>query len=151
MRELFSEANKTGYSFDSFIDIGSGKGKACFYAHINQSFKNILGVEFSKSLLDITNENKSKINTSIITFLNIDTIEFDLPKTNNLIFMFNPFDDVVLEKFISNNLHHFKKHQSVIAYVNDIQRSTLTRLGFETIFRNQSRKISLYQHSLINQ
>lgn len=36
--------------------------------------------------------------------------------------MFNPFDDVELEKFISNNVHHLKKHQSVITYANDIQR-----------------------------
>lgn len=27
LRELFNEAEKTGYSFENFIDIGSGKGK----------------------------------------------------------------------------------------------------------------------------
>ena len=59
--------------------------------------------------------------------------------------MFNPFDSVVLEKFILNNVEHFKKHNSVIAYANDIERLSLTKFGFETIFRNQTRKISLYQ------
>lgn len=30
LRELFREAQKTGYHFENFIDIGAGKGKACF-------------------------------------------------------------------------------------------------------------------------
>lgn len=61
--------------------------------------------------------------------------------------MFNPFDDVILDKFIENNLNHFKTHDSIIAYANDIHRKSLARYGFETIFRNQSRKISLHQLS----
>ena len=59
--------------------------------------------------------------------------------------MFNPFDDVILERFVRHNLDHFRQHRSVIAYANDVQRMTLVRFGFETIYRNQERKISLYR------
>lgn len=145
LRELLSESKKTGYDFENFIDIGSGKGKACFYARAKEPLKNIIGVEFSKPLIDIANRNKEKSNANNINFINSDATEFDLPNQANLIFMFNPFDSVVLEKFIYNNINHFKNHNSVIAYANDTQRMTLTTFGFETIFRNQTRKISLYQ------
>lgn len=145
LRELFHEVQKTGYDFENFIDIGSGKGKACFYAGTKRAFKKIIGVEFSKPLVAIAERNKYKAGKDDIFFINADATEFELPNQTNLIFMFNPFDNVVLEKFISNNISHFKNHNSVIAYANDIQRLSLTKFGFETIFRNQTRKISLYQ------
>jgi 16S rRNA G966 N2-methylase RsmD len=145
LRELFNESQKTAYTFENFIDIGSGKGKACFYAYTKRIFNNIIGIEFSEPLVEIANRNKVKIKSENIKFINADAAEFELPQKNNLIFMFNPFDSVVLEKFISNNIEHFRKNNSVIAYANDIQRLSLTKFGFETIFRNQSSKISLYQ------
>jgi SAM-dependent methyltransferase len=145
LRELFKEANKTGYDFEIFVDIGSGKGKACFYANTKQSFNHIIGIEFSEPLVYIANKNKQIIKPNNIDFFCADATEFQLPNQTNLIFMFNPFDNVVLEKFISNNIAHFKAHNSVIAYANDIQRLSLTKFGFETIFRNQTRKISLYK------
>ena len=64
LREIFFEANKIGYNFETFIDIGSGKGKACFYAQVKQPFKNIIGVDFSRPLVEIANRNKAKIKNS---------------------------------------------------------------------------------------
>lgn len=120
--KLISEAKKTGYNFRNFI-----------------------GVEFSDSLVQIAQLNKIKSGITNITFFNIDATDFFLPNESNLIFMFNPFDNVVLEKFISNNINHFLSNNTVIAYANDVHRLSLIKFGFETIFRNQTRKISLYQ------
>lgn len=74
-----------------------------------------------------------------------DAAAFILPKAINLVFIFNPFDQVILKKFISINLEHFKTHQSVIAYANDVHKATLATFGFQVVFRNQTRKISLHQ------
>jgi SAM-dependent methyltransferase len=147
LRELFFEAKKTGYDFQNFVDVGSGKGKACFYAQARKEFDNIIGIEFSKPLVDIANVNKKKLNSQDITFLHADAAEFKLPNQLSFVFMFNPFDSVVLEKFISNNIDHFKKQKSIIAYANDIERMSFTKFGFATIFRNQTRRISLHQIS----
>jgi len=38
LRELLLESAKYDFSFKYFIDIGSGKGKACFYASQNKFF-----------------------------------------------------------------------------------------------------------------
>lgn len=147
LRELFLEAKKTGVHFENFIDIGSGKGKACLYAHTKHLFKRILGIEFSAPLLAIADKNKAKVRAADVSFLKADATEFELPHANNLVFMFNPFDDWVLERFISKNLNHFKEARSVIAYANDVHRMSLIRLGFQTIFRNQTRRISLYKYA----
>jgi SAM-dependent methyltransferase len=146
LRELFFEAKKTGYNFQNFIDIGSGKGKACFYAQTRKEFDNITGIEFSKPLVDISNINKKNQFRSV-TFIHKDALDFKLPDQSSFVFMFNPFDSVILEKFILNNIHNLKSQNSVIAYANDIERISLTKFGFETIFRNQTRKISLHQIS----
>jgi hypothetical protein len=145
MRKLFREAKKNPLALTNFIDIGSGKGKACLYAHKKNQFKKIIGIEFSQQLVDIANKNKRKINAENINFLHADAIDFQLPDEPCLVFMFNPFDNVVLEKFIRNNLRHFHLRKSIIAYANDVERIILLKCGFETIFRDQSRKISLYQ------
>ena len=145
LRELFKEVKKTGYKFENFIDIGSGKGKACFYAHKKCTFNRVIGIDFSEPLVEIANRNKVKFNSKNINFIKTDATEFELPNEASLIFMFNPFDSIVLEKFISNNINHFWNFNSVIAYANDKYRSSLIQLGFETIFRNETRKISLYE------
>ena len=145
LRELFREARRAGHQFDNFVDIGSGKGKACFYAHGRQPFRNILGVEFSSALIEIANRNQQKFGASNIAFHNADATGFSLPPGKNFVFMFNPFDGAILERFIQHNLDHFRQHRSIIAYANDVQRMTLEKLGFEAFYRNPERKISLYR------
>ncbi len=145
LRVLLLEVDKLDVKYHNFIDIGSGKGKACFYALKRQSFVQVIGVEFSKDLVDIANENKSKFGKNDIVFLNLDASTFILPDAPSLIFLFNPFDQIVLERFIGNNINHFIDYSSVIAYANDIHRVVLSKFGFETIFRNPTRKISIHK------
>lgn len=146
LRELFDEAYKYNSRFENFIDIGSGKGKACIYAHQKFSFQKIIGIEFSEPLVKIANQNKLRAESINIDFLHLDATTYQLPPADTIVFLFNPFDGIVLEKFIRNNLCHFQQHNSVIAYANDAQRKSLNILGFETIFRNQTRKISLHKY-----
>jgi hypothetical protein len=148
LRVLLNEAkkkNETAQGFDNFIDIGSGKGKACFYAHSKKIADNIIGVEFSDELIEISYLNNKIIKAKNINFINADALEYLLPCGNNLIFMFNPFDDYVMRKFIVNNLNNFKKNKTIIAYANDIHRNIFRDFDFETIFRDQERMISLYK------
>lgn len=147
LREIFLETRKTGYKFENFIDVGSGKGKACFYAQFKKEFNNVIGIEFSKTLIDIANRNKEKNFSKNTNFIHTDATEYILPDQPSLVFLFNPFDSIVLGKFVTNNIKHFRKHKSIIAYANDTERLCLNKIGFETIFRNQTRRISLFQIS----
>jgi hypothetical protein len=145
LNQLLHEALKTGYKFENFIDIGSGKGKACFYSYTKKIFPKIIGIDFSEHLVEIANKNKNIINSTNVSFICEDAANYKLPNKLNLVFMFNPFDLVVLEKFISSNVINFKNHNSLIAYANDIHREYLIEFGFRIIFENKKRKISLYQ------
>lgn len=145
LREVFDEVEKTGISFDNFIDIGSGKGKACLYAFKRKFTPKITGLELSESLNLIAKKNSRNIKNSNIEFICGDALKFTLPNENCLIFLFNPFDAIVLKYFICNNIEHFMKYKSIIAYANDIHRFELSKLGFSTLHRNQDRKISLHE------
>ncbi len=145
VNELICEAEKLGANFENFIDIGSGKGKACLYAYKLNRFKKIIGVEFSNSLTEIANNNKMKMNANEINFILGDAREYHLPKEHNLIFMFNPFDGNILREFIVINYQLIKETKSIIAYANDVHRDVFSEFGFLTIFRNVKRGISLYK------
>ncbi|MBF0295007.1 MAG: class I SAM-dependent methyltransferase [Magnetococcales bacterium] len=149
LRELFAEAHKTGVTFEHFIDIGSGKGKACFYAALHARFPSILGIEFSRALLDIAAQNHQKLSArsggARIAFLHADAATVRLPTGTSLIFLFNPFDAIVLEHFLRNNMERIQSDGSCIAYANDQHGQTLAKLGFVTLFRNQTRKLSLWR------
>jgi SAM-dependent methyltransferase len=145
LRELVQEALKTGIQFHSFVDIGSGKGKACFYVSRYRTFSSILGVEFSEPLVATAARNQRAFRSERITFLQADASTFVLPDCPTLVFMFNPFSDVIMHRFLESNRSHFTLNDSAIAYANDKQRHTLAMHGFEAVFRNQTRNISLWR------
>lgn len=148
LRKFFEEAAKTGRVFQSFVDIGSGKGKACLYAALRARFKTVLGIEFSRELIDIAERNREKCGASTVQFLNEDAMDFVLPAGNSLVFIYNPFDEIVLERFVTNNLEHFRQYGSVIAYANDFHREALARLGFASVYRSEISRLSLHEHSV---
>ena len=144
LRLLFREAMKLNLKYHNFIDIGSGKGKACFFALKKKLFNKVIGVEFSSELVEIANANKCIYGSEEIEFFNSDASTYILPNGTSLVFLFNPFDEIVLRKFIQNNIEHFKTDKSIIAYANDIHRETILTMGFQTFFRDPMRMISIY-------
>lgn len=144
LRRLINEARKIGIDFENFVDIGSGKGKACFYAHSRGIFQSIVGVEFSSPLVDIAKNNLKRFPSATMEFVHADASDFLLPSGRTLVFMFNPFGSPVLQRFLQHNIDHFRSNKSIIAYANDLERTTLARNGFATIYRDQDRKISLH-------
>ncbi len=144
--ELLREARKTGIAFERFVDIGSGKGKACFYAAAKGGFSRIVGVEFSAPLVAVADANSKIFGAQDIRFVNMDATAFSLPAGDNLVFLFNPFGECILKQFLENNIERFRQSRTVIAYANDQHRLCLAKLGFSTLFRNQDSQSSLYQY-----
>jgi len=89
-----------------FVDIGCGKGRALLIAS-EFNFVEVVGVEFSKELCQIANENiiqykQNKIKICLINVICDDAAEFEIRDCYNIFFMFNPFDNHVLEKLLTN-------------------------------------------------
>jgi SAM-dependent methyltransferase len=146
VRELIREGTRTIGAFENFVDIGSGMGKACFYASTRPFFRQIVGIEFSKPLVLAAEKNKKIFGNDKIFFYHADASSFQLPAGRNFVFLFNPFDEYILAKFIEKNIDSFRKNHSLLAYANDHHRLCLARLGFSVIYRSQSSCCSLHQY-----
>lgn len=142
LRNIFNEILKRQSNFDNFIDIGCGKGKPCFYASLKHPFKKIIGIDLSPELIC---EAQKNLNSGNALFECIDAQFFKIPDGNSIIFMFNPFDKIMFEKFISLNVGHFRRYKSFIAYAQDNYRDALIKRGFSCVYRNASQALSIYQ------
>ena len=143
LRELIKEGRRLNKEIDCFVDIGSGEGKACFYVSYFKHFKKIVGVELSEKLYRKCLDKLNKVDLDF-DLVNMNAVEFKLPDSPCFIFLFNPFDEQALEKFIIYNHSHFTSFPSLIAYANDCHRNDLVKLGFEVKFRNDLTKNSLW-------
>jgi 16S rRNA G966 N2-methylase RsmD len=88
-----------------FIDYGSGKGAAIIHAK-KLGFKETIGVEFAKELHETAKRNIQKLQLKNVTSLYADATTFTPPNQVSVIYFFNPFDEVVMEKVIDNLLRH---------------------------------------------
>jgi len=92
----------------TFVDFGSGKGKAMFMA-AERGFRKVIGVEFSIELVETCRKNleifkaKSKSKTEF-EILHMDASEYEIPPEANLLFFSNPFNEELTRKVIGNIL-----------------------------------------------
>ncbi len=84
-----------------FIDFGSGKGAAIIHAK-RLGFKQAIGVEFAKELHEIAQKNIKALRVKGVESIYEDATQFTLPKETSLIYFFNPFDEVVMQKVFDN-------------------------------------------------
>lgn len=89
-----------------FIDYGSGKGRTLLLAS-DLPFKKIIGIEFSEYLHNIAKNNISVYRNKQqrchnIQSLCVDAVSYSLPDEPCVIFFYNPFEPIVMEKVLSN-------------------------------------------------
>jgi SAM-dependent methyltransferase len=147
LKLLLREALKAGIEFDNFVDVGCGKGQPCIFAKRYFDFSNIYGIDFSEPLIDIAKLNLAKTSYKDVTFLVADATSWKIPHGNSLVFLFNPFNEKIMEKFLTLNLDHFTRYQSLIAYGVDSHVSIMHQLGFESIFHSGRHQQSILRYS----
>lgn len=97
--ELFSSL-KIDFPSYTFVDLGSGKGRALLVAS-EFPFSKIIGVEFAAELNDIASQNIRNYRSKTqkckdVESLNLDAMEFEVPPTPLVVYLFNPFRPAVL-------------------------------------------------------
>jgi SAM-dependent methyltransferase len=143
LEEMFEQLNLlTNTSFNHFLDIGCGKGRAlCVAAH--KGFSKVTGIDFSKEFCKVAEEN---LNITLQQFPNLhykvvnnDAFYFEIPNDVDCIFMFNPFDDVIMSGVAENILESFEISQRPITliYVNPLYKEELLAVGFKQIYYTQ--------------
>jgi SAM-dependent methyltransferase len=148
VRTLVQQGLRANPALRQFVDLGSGKGQACFCASIEHPFERIVGVEFSEPLVETAQRNLQQFEArhpgAPIEFVARDAGEHRLAEAPTLVFMFNPFDEVILQRFLQLNHDHFVRHRSLVAYANDVHRSVLRQQGFDAVYRDPARALSLF-------
>lgn len=147
LRKLLHEAMRLGIRFESFVDVGCGKGLPCIFARKYFDFENVYGIDFSPPLIEVASRNASRAPYDNVQFLVADATTWQIPDANSLVLINNPFNGVILAKFVENNIGHFARYRSIIAYGNDYFRSTLCSLGFEVIYRSNRHQQSLLRYT----
>ena len=85
----------------TFIDLGSGKGRALILAS-KLGFSKVVGVEFASDLVEIARDNLRLAAVDNATTTHGDAMEYIFPPGNFLLFLYNPFGPEVLRPVLSN-------------------------------------------------
>ena len=143
LEEIFEKIKDTKHQH--FLDIGCGKGRAlCVAAH--HGFIKVTGIDFSKEFCKNAEENlsatKQKFTNLQYKVINNDAFYFEIPNDVNCIFMFNPFDEIIMDAVAENILESFEINPRTITliYVNPIYRQELLEVGFKEIYHTQKMK-----------
>src|SRR5262245_4761418 len=88
----------------TFVDVGGGKGRACMLA-VEHGFERVVGIDYSPHLcaiarrnLDIFAARSGKHFARDIR--SMDATEYAFSGDDSVVYLFNPFDDAVLERVL---------------------------------------------------
>ncbi len=143
LEQIFTQLSPT--SKKHFLDIGCGKGRAvCVAAH--HGYKKITGIDFSKQLCEdaLVNLHNTKKELPSIQYevITKDAINFEIPADVDCIFLFNPFDVVIMTAVVSNIMESVKEspREIIVSYANPLYKDVFLEEGFIEIFHTQQMK-----------
>lgn len=94
----------------TFLDLGAGKGRAVLLAS-EFPFRQVIGVELNPAMANVAEANADLWRqahasdptadaVAPVSIVEVDALDFPLPSTPTLIFLFHPFEDPVLKKLL---------------------------------------------------
>ena len=141
LEELFSQLD--GKSIQHFLDLGCGKGRAlCVAAHYG--IKKLTGVELSKSLVLDARDNVKRCQQNLpeveMQIIHQDAFYFEIDEDVDCIFLFNPFDEFVMEAVHENIQKSLDKkdRKMTILYLNSLHKNIFLSGGFEEIYHTEN-------------
>ena len=124
------------FSEFTFIDIGSGKGRALLLA-ADYPFNRIVGVELLPELHRVAQENISQYKAESQKCFTIESLcgdarEFQFPPDPILLYLFNPLPDAGLEQLLANLENSLRQNPRpvYVLYHNPLLEHVLRQSGF---------------------
>lgn len=140
-----------------FVDLGSGKGVGLLSASLFP-FKRMVGIEWSKRVATIARENLRKFAhpqqaCRSIAVLDGDATAYELPRKPLVIFLFNPFKEPLVRRFVDNlsrSLEQCPRHV-VIVYYNPMCKQVFEEAGFlrEVKVPDNNGPVTLYESIVV--
>jgi len=136
----------------TFVDFGSGKGRALLLAS-EYPFRKILGLEFSRELHDVAVANIGRFRNDaqkcpLIESRVMDFVEFEFPDEPLVLYFFDPSDEKVIGRVMKNLEQSARKHprQVYVAYVGPRAMELTQVAGFlESVVMDTNRQFAVYR------
>lgn len=128
-----------------FLDMGCGKGRAlCVAAH--HGFNKVTGIELSKELCKIATENLSFTNQKFpdmqFKVIHNDAFYFEIPDDVDCIFLFNPFDEIIMSAVVNNIFESLQNNPRKlhIIYANPLHKEQFLKAGYTQTWYSKKMK-----------
>lgn len=124
----------------SFLDIGCGKGRGLCVAAVF-GFKKVVGIDFAKQLIDTAEKNLAQIKTLYpsleYTLHWKDVVSFEIGQDVSTVFMFNPFDEILMRTVIQKINTALKNHPRpfYILYASPMHEELFFAEGYDVLYR----------------
>ena len=115
-----------------FIDYGSGKGAAIIHARA-LGFERTVGIEFAKELHETAQKNIQKLKLDYVDSFYADATTYLPPLDVSVIYLFNPFDEVVMKKLIANIVEQKENFENDVYIIYGNASSDILKNSFELI------------------
>jgi predicted RNA methylase len=132
------ENNGDAAKKEGFIDLGCGKGRVLIAAAAH-GYTNIMGLDFHPRLCAIAIQNTASVSLrfpdATFRIINNDAFYFDIPETVSTIFLFNPFDTVIMSGVVQRIVaSQTRKARTIrILYANPMDKGLFLNEGFKEI------------------
>lgn len=131
--------------FQHLLDIGSGKGRAlCVAAHAGVG--NVTGIDISKEFCDLSKINLQHTATLFpnlrYNIINNDAFYFEIPVDVDGIFLFNPFDEVIMSAVLENieESLDLNPRKMTIIYANPMEKHLFAEYNYKEVYHTQKLK-----------
>ena len=124
----------------SLLDIGCGKGRAMCVA-ASYGFQKVIGIDFAKEMIDAAEKNLAltkRIYPSLeyqLTWADISSLE--IGKDVQTIFLFNPFDEILLKSVVQKIDASLKIHprKLYVLYASPRHEDVFFAAGYDVLYR----------------
>jgi SAM-dependent methyltransferase len=133
-----------------FIDLGCGKGKVCILWELLNKKKRInqkiIGIDYYLPFIEIANNNYQKLYKKKGNWILSNIKDFDFKEINQplILYLYNPFDEVMLEQLLIN----IKDIPVYIIYNIPMHWDVIDKYGYRRIFyktgKNQNQFTVIY-------
>ncbi len=150
LEDIFEKIEISNYNH--LLDIGCGKGRVlCVAAH--WGVKKVSGIDFSKEFCATATKNllitQEKLENLQFKIYNNDAFYFEIAQDVDCIFMFNPFDDLIMSGVIENIETSLEENprKMTIVYFNPMQKHLFLQEGYEIIY--QQKKLNYLEAAVL--
>lgn len=151
LRRVFRELSITDR--DVFIDFGSGKGRAIYWA-ARYPFRRVIGVELSERLNQIArrniDKNRERFACKDVTLVTSDALKFDIPNDLTVAYLYNPFQGAIFTGLLDRLCASVRgtPRPFHLVYVNPVMHEQVLSRGFRVTSRGNTFYVYEYAPSL---